>query len=314
MNASVCVVGSFMMDLVAYAPRRPEPGETLVGTEFSMFVGGKGFNQAVAAARAGAPTTMIGSLGDDTFGREFLSFLAAEGIDSQHILRRSSLGTGVGLPVVEPSGQNSIIIVPQANTLMSRQHIEASAAAIEEADVLLIQLEIPIEASLAAATVARRSDTTVILNPAPGIEVPAAFRGLVDIVVPNEPEAAQMTGIAIEEFDPESVARVLMADWDLQAVVLTLGDKGALVTTGDGVIEAAPYAVTSVDSVGAGDAFCGALAAALAGGADLRPAVGYANAAGALSVTRRGGAPSAPTRAEIDALLETTRLPGENVS
>jgi ribokinase len=295
----VCVIGSFMMDLVVEAPRRPQPGETVFGSRFEMFRGGKGFNQAVASARAGAATTMIGRVGADEFGTSFLTALAVEGIGHADVTRDLEAGTGVGAPVVEPSGENSIIIVPRANDTLSAEDVGAARRSIERADVVLLQLELPIATAIAAAQIARAAGTTVVLNPAPadGIAGLHHLRGCVDVLVPNEREGASLLeGRA--PGDPESVARALAKAWGC-AVVLTLGGRGCVAAV-DGALQTYPAVpVTAVDSVGAGDAFCGTLGAWLASGADLADAVRHANAAGALAVTRRGAEPSMPRRADI---------------
>ena len=297
MSARVCVVGSFMMDLVASAPRRPARGETVIGTEFSTFLGGKGFNQAVAAARAGAETVFVGRLGDDDFGEAFRKALRAEGIDDSAVATDSVEGTGVGLPVLEPGGQNSIIVIPRANGAVEPEHIREHAGAIERADVVLVQLELPLPAVVEAARVARRSGTRVILNPAPYTGI-AELRGLVDVLVPNEVELAAISG-GHRPGELEMAARRVRADWGCN-VVATLGEHGAvLVGRAGDVARIEPHRVDAVDTIGAGDTFCGYLARSLASGTPIGDAVRVANAAAALAVTRRGAADSAPRSHEV---------------
>lgn len=299
MRASVCVVGSFMMDLVAYAPRRPNAGETLVGTDFSSAPGGKGFNQAVAATRAGARTAMIGCLGDDDMGRQFRSMLTAEAIDASAVQTRAGVGTGVGLPIVEPDGQNSIVVVPRANQTVDAVQIIEAAPVITGADVLVLQLELTVDAALAAARLAHERGVTVILNPAPVCPLPAELLEVVDVLVPNEGELAALTGVV--GHGPSEAAAVLRDRWGLD-VVVTLGERGALVVAANGdVTHVTPLPVRAVDTVGAGDVFCGYLAAGLAQGLSLARAAETANAAAALSVTRTGSAASAPTAVEVRA-------------
>jgi len=296
-STSVCVVGSFMMDLVASAPRRPVSGETLVGTGFDTFLGGKGFNQAVSAARADASTSFVGRLGDDDFGRQFRAAMHREGIDADAVLSDRQHGTGVGLPVVEPSGQNSIIIVPRANHAMTVEQVEAAAPTIQAAAVLLLQLEIPVPAVAAAARLARQAGTTVVLNPAPFAPCPPELLEQVDVLVPNEVELLALSGGGAA--GAELLARQVHGKWGTDLVV-TLGARGALVLDGSGAASVVDgHTARAVDTVGAGDVFCGNLGARLAEGADLAEAVAYANAAAALAVTRRGGAESAPTRIEV---------------
>ncbi len=303
MSPSVCVVGSFMMDLVAYAPRRPNPGETLIGTDFSFAPGGKGFNQAVASARAGAPTAMVGCVGDDDMGAQFRSMLAAEGIDATAVQVRPGAGTGVGLPLVEPSGQNSIVVVPRANRVVDAVQIIEAAPVITAAAVLVLQLELAVEAALAAARIAHERGVTVILNPAPVCPLPAELLEHVDVLVPNEGELAALTGRP--DLGPTEAAALLRDRWGLD-VVVTLGERGALVVATGGEVSHVPaLSVRAVDTVGAGDVFCGYLAAGLAQGLGLARAVETANAAAAISVTRTGSAASAPTADEVRAFTES---------
>jgi ribokinase len=304
MNGRVCVLGSFMTDLIVNAPRRPAPGETLVGTLFGIHLGGKGFNQAVAAARMGATTAMVGRLGDDDFGDRFRAALDAEGIDRRQVGCDATQGTGVGLPVVEPDGQNSIIIVPQANGAVTTGDVTAAAAQVRDADVLLLQLELPVATALEAARIAAANGTTVILNPAPWQPVPADLLALADVLVPNEVEAAQLLGP--DGFDARGAADRIHRQLRTTAVV-TLGRQGVAVAAEGVTATVAAHDVPAVDTVGAGDTFCGALAAELAAGADLLQAVELANAAAAIAVTRPGGADSAPGRDAAVALVDSLR-------
>jgi ribokinase len=301
----VAVVGSFMFDIAVRAPRRPEPGETVVGTELLTSCGGKGFNQAVAAARAGSEVIMVGRLGTDEYGRRFRAALADDGIDDRYVIADEESGTGVGLPVVEPSGENSIVIVPRANHAVTVADIEAAGDLLATSDVVLLQLELPVAAVLAAATAAHRAGATVVLNPAPAAVDVAAFAGLVDVLVPNRHEAAQLAGTTGE---PDALGRRLRERTGA-TVVVTLGGAGVVVVDDDGALEIGPHAVPVLDTVGAGDAFCGTLGARLAAGDELRPAATLANAAGAIAVTRPGAAPSMPTAAEVTALLAGAPIP-----
>lgn len=315
MRFDVCVLGSFMKDLIAEAPRRPRTGETLRGTGFHEFLGGKGFNQAVAVARCGARTAMIGRVGTDRYGDEFLEMLAAEGIDATHVGRDKAQGTGVGLPVVEPGGANSIIIVPRANDAFEPADIAAAAEVIRASTVLLVQLELPVPAVVAALRVAREAGVLTVLNPAPYAPLPAEIVGLVDIVVPNEVEAEELTGVACDDGRVLEVAQSVRLGLARLGAVLTLGGRGAVVV--DEVVNASGQdwrtswlpasQVDTIDTVGAGDAFCGALAARLAAGDSLLEASLYAGAAGGLATTRPGAAPAMPYQAEIEALLAQSR-------
>lgn len=298
----VCVLASFMYDLVATAPVRPQPGETVIGTGFETFVGGKGFNQAVAARRAGAQVHVIGRLGDDPFGEEFRAFLHAEGIGSEHVLADAGSGTGVGLPVVETGGQNSIVVVPRANLHVTRHDVAAASGVIAAADVLLVQLELPMAATLAAVRLAHGAGVRVLLNPAPYTALPADLLAMVDVLVPNDGELRRLAGA--DEHTP--IRDVAQAFWRGRrgALVVTLGSDGVLLLDGDEPVEQLPaIRVEAVDTIGAGDTFCGNLGARLAAGDSLRDAVVTANAAAALSVQRAGGAPAAPFAAETAALV-----------
>lgn len=301
----VCVLASFMYDLVVTTPVRPRPGETVVGSSFETFVGGKGFNQAVAARRAGAEVSVIGRLGDDSFGEEFRTFLHREGIGAKHVLADAASGTGVGLPVLEHGGQNSIVIVPRANLQVTRHDVAAASGVIAAADVLLVQLELPMTTTLAAVRIAHGSGVRVVLNPAPYVELPADLLSMVDVLVPNEGELRLLAG-ATPDADIEQVARSFWAG-RRGALVVTLGGDGALVLDGDEPLARVPaIAVEAIDTIGAGDTFVGNLGARLGAGDSLRDAVTVANAAAALSVQRRGGAPATPRSDETDALLART--------
>lgn len=282
MTGRVVVVGSFMMDLVARTSKLPKPGETVIGESFSQFLGGKGFNQAVAAARSGGTVSMVGCVGDDAFGREFLDALDREGIERSGVSIDAEEGTGVGLPVVESSGQNAIVVIPRANHSLRTLPVSTIATA----KVVLLQWELTARVTVEAARIAKEAGAIVVLNPAPAVGDLRDYDGLIDVLVPNESEAAALGSI------------------DGIDLVLTLGERGALVRSGGREQRFDPHDVTCIDTVGAGDAFCGALCAALAGGADLFDAARIGNAAGALAVTKAGAEPSMPHRADIEVLLE----------
>ncbi len=299
----VVVVGSFMMDLVIKAERRPQKGETLIGQQFGMFGGGKGNNQAIAAVRLGGDVTMVGRLGMDSFGDTLMDALVEEGVEIRFIVRDAEVGTGVGSPVIDADGDNSIIIVPRANMRLSAADVDRAASAISDSDVLLLQLEVPIAASQRAAEIAKSSGTKVILNPAPAQDLPDSFLDQVDILTPNQVEAELLCGVEVSDSEgAERAARILL-DRGVSAVILTLGEGGALLFK-DGLTTSIPaYRVNVVDTTAAGDAFCGALATALARGEALEDAVVFANAAGALAVTVLGAAPSMPTAKQITEFL-----------
>lgn len=301
-RAVVCVVGSFMYDLVATAPRRPEMGETLIGTSLETYLGGKGFNQAVAASRAGAATAMVGRVGADDFGREFLASLDTEGIEAAHVKTDPEHGTGVGLPVVQPDGQNSIIVIPRANQAVGVDDIAAARSVIEDASILLLQLELPPEPTLAAAQIAHEAGLIVVLNPAPFKLPGPQIARYVDVLVPNETELRALAALLDGSKGHPSLiamAKAIRESWEC-TVVVTMGDEGAMLAPkgSEPVASLGAHSVEAVDTVGAGDIFCGNFGAMLAQRASLEEAVTFANAAAAIAVTRRGGAPAAPSRAE----------------
>ena len=279
----VCVLGSFMKDLVASAERRPLPGETLHGTGFAEFLGGKGVNQAIAAARMGARTAIVGTIGDDRYGEEFLELLKADGVDTGWVVRHPELGTGVGLPLVLPDGSNSIIIVSRANSAITPLDVERAAEVLTSSAVLSVQLELPVEASRAALALASAAGVTTILTPAPVGPVDPSLASYVDILVPNEVEAAALTGLDCnDESQLPKIARKLADEWNLEGCVITLGARGVFLLDRTGGSETwsrtgadSPppgpaeevripgHSVDTVDTVGAGDSFCGSLAASL---------------------------------------------------
>ena len=300
MKPRITVFGSFNMDLVAYIQRRPKSGETLRGDTFAISLGGKGFNQAISAARSGAETSMLGNIGLDIFGDDFMNALEKEGVNSSEIECGSDMGTGVALPVVTRDGDNSIIIIAQANDLSGADYVSRHKQRIIDSDVLLLQLEVPMEGNLAAAKLAKESGVLVILTPAP-VENLDEWKGLVDILVPNEGEAAHLTGI---EEDFRRQAEVLMQYLKCKIVVISLGSRGAYVTDGHrSEIIAAP-SVEAIDTIGAGDTMCANLATRFASGDDIFNAVKFGIFAGALMVTRRGSAMASPTPSEVKRFVD----------
>lgn len=285
----VVVVGSINMDLVTSTPRLPAPGETILGTSFSTTPGGKGSNQAIAAAKAGAEVAFVGAVGDDTFALDLRQALVDAEVDAER-LREVSGPSGIAAITVDGDGQNSIIVVPGANarvTALTADELDAVA----NADVLLCQLEIPIETVTAAARHATRSGTTVILNPSPAQTLPPELLESVDVLIVNETEERQL--------GEDTLAAVAH-------VVTTLGAAGARYRGPDAERLAADSpTVDAVDTTGAGDAFAGALASAWSHGP--REALTFACAAGALAATRPGASAASPTRSEIDALLAANR-------
>ncbi len=289
----VVVAGSANMDLVAMAAHLPQPGETVLGDEFVMVPGGKGANQAIAAARAGATCTFLGAIGSDSFGVTLKARLTASGVDVTH-LRVAYGASGVAVVMVDVAGENAIIATPGANASFTTLS-DAETEAIRAADVLVCQLEIPVETVAAAARVARAAGTRVVLNAAPARALPDDLLAAVDLLVVNEGEARAVTGGG--RTDPAALLKVA------PRAVLTLGAQGAWYGDRDGTAVTIPaFPVRTVDSTAAGDAFTGALAVAWGEGRDLVEAVRWACAAGAACVRRLGASSSLPQRADIDAI------------
>ena len=303
MTAYVTVVGSLNMDLVTRSPRIPRPGETLIGSDFRTVPGGKGANQAVAAARLGARTSMVGRVGCDAFAEELLANLATAGVDHRFVLQDSEAATGVALIVVDDAGQNSIVVASGANMRLSPADVGAAEAVISAADVLLLQLESPLETVTRAAEMARAHGATVILNPAPACPLPAQLLALVDVLAPNESETALLTGLPVGDQAEVEEAAVALLDLGVGNVILTLGERGALLAW-RGRTEFFPaFDVSPVDTTGAGDAFMAGVAVALAEGKALAEAVRWGNAAGALATTKLGAQSSLPSHQAVENLL-----------
>ena len=302
----ICVAGSLNMDLVVQTPSLPLPGQTLLGGPFSTFPGGKGANQAVAAARAGGQVSMVGCVGDDAYGAALQNGLDAEGVGSTYILRRTGVSSGVALIAVAPDGQNTIIVAPGANATLTAEDIERAGAAIAAADVLLLQLEVPIPAIVRAATLAREAGTIVILNPAPAQVLDPTVLRTVDFIVPNETEAELLAGIAPADPAMATAAARKLQAFGVRSVVVTLGSRGALLLHEERVTHQRAYPVNAIDATAAGDAFLGAFAVALAEGLAPSNALRWGAAAGALATTRAGAQPSLPSRNAIQALLDAS--------
>jgi len=297
----VAVVGSLNMDLVARAPRLPNPGETLAGSAFAQVAGGKGGNQAVAAARLGAHVAMIGRVGADSNGDVLRAGLVAEGIDCGALETSASAPTGVALIIVDDASQNAIVIVAGSNGELTPETIARHEAVLAQADVVVCQLETPTDAVAAALAAARRLGKITILNPAPATgALPAAWLALVDYVVPNELEAAMLTGLPASTPDEAARAALALREAGAHNVLVTLGAQGvcALLDGAAPVHLPAPR-VRAVDTTAAGDTFIGALAARLATGAAALDAIAFALRAASISVTRAGAQPSIPTFAEV---------------
>jgi ribokinase len=298
----VFVAGSINMDVVATAGRHPKVGETVAGNAVNYFPGGKGANQAVASARLGAPTTLIGRLGNDAFGHQLRTFLAAQAVDLAHVRDAAEAHTGTAIITVADA-DNTIVVVPGANARVSPEDV--SAVTFSKGDVAISQFEIPPAAIDAFFQRARAAGATTILNPAPAIPFEKGLLDLVDILILNETELGFLTGMELR--DGDDAARFVEAASALQGggriICVTLGKRGALALIDGQVSMIAGRTVKAVDTTGAGDCFVGALASQLAGGSAIRNALNFANAAASICVQRMGAAPSMPTAAEVAARL-----------
>lgn len=289
MAGRIGVIGSNMVDLVTYVTRMPERGETIEAPSFDMGYGGKGANQAVAAARLGSDVMMLTRVGDDIFGQGVLDNLRAQGIDVTHSAKVEGMPNGVAPIFVEPSGENLIVIVKGANATLSPADIDAATDDLKRCDLILLQLEIPLESVYHAVAFAAENGITSILNPAPAapdLDV-SRLKGL-GYFCPNETELALLTGLPTETEDHIITAARTLIALGIENVVVTLGSRGARLVTGDSVTQIAPVPVTPVDTTGAGDAFIGSFAHFHAGGAAPRDALAQAARYAALSITRRG--------------------------
>lgn len=295
----VVVVGSTNTDMTVRVSRLPRAGETVLGGEFYRAGGGKGANQAVAAARAGGKVTFVGRTGEDGFGDEMRERLDANGIDLQYLLATPDTPSGVAMIVVDDDGENAIAVAPGANAALTAADVEAAESAIEEADVLLAQLEIPMDAVDCALSLARAHNVPTILDPAPAQELVPSLLEHVSILTPNIGEATTLTGIAPEDDKSRQRAAEHLHREGAETVILTLGAEGAYVVSEDRRFHVPARAVDATDTTAAGDVFAGTLSSVLSDGGTLRRAVRLANTAAALSVTEAGAQSSIPAREEI---------------
>jgi ribokinase len=299
----IVVVGSSNSDMTIKAARIPKPGETVLGGSFSMAAGGKGANQAVAAARAGGTVIFVARIGDDYFGERALKHFVADQINVEFIVRDKESPSGIALIFVDDKGENSIAVAAGANARLSKADIERCSDTVASAEILLMQLETPLETVHAAAEIASSKGVKVILNPAPARKLPPELLRLVSIVTPNEFEAEVLTGVRIQDDMAAGRAADALLGQGVETVIITLGVRGAFLATASERAVVPGYSVHAVDTTGAGDVFNGALAVALSEGKVLREAVSFACAAAAISVTKLGAQPSIPRRKEIDAFI-----------
>jgi ribokinase len=302
-RTAVTVVGSANMDLIVKSSRIPAVGETILGTDFFMLPGGKGANQAVAAAKVGATVHFVAKLGEDVYGNESLNNFKSVGIDTKYITRTKDAPSGVALINIDDKGQNQIVVVPGANGKLSPSDVQSSSSAIEQSAVVVAQLEIQLETVQKAAELAKKYNAQFILNPAPAQALPAKLLAAVDILTPNETEASLLTGIDVTDLDSARKASAKLLECGVKAVIITMGAQGFLLTTSQQNTFVKAVKVTPVDSTAAGDAFTGSLAAALAWGKSLEEASEFANFVAALSVTKVGAQASMPTMKEVETFM-----------
>ncbi|WPN21864.1 ribokinase [Pseudomonas marginalis] len=303
MPAKVVVVGSLNMDLVTRASRLPRAGETLIGQTFSTVPGGKGANQAVASARLGADVSMIGCVGTDAYGTQLRDALQVEGIDCQAVITVDG-SSGVALIVVDDSSQNAIVIVAGSNGELTPASLQAFDAVLQAADVIVCQLEVPMNTVGYALKRGRELGKTVILNPAPAsAPLPAEWYASIDYLIPNESEATALSGVTVDSIDSAKAAATHLIQAGAGKVIITLGAQGALFTDGQGFEHLLAPKVKAVDTTAAGDTFVGGFAAALANGKSEAEAIRFGQVAAALSVTRAGAQPSIPTLHDVQGFV-----------
>jgi ribokinase len=299
----VLVVGSLNADLVVRAPHFPLPGETISGDDLHIIPGGKGANQAVAAARQGASVAMLGRVGQDSFGPFLLNSLKSDKVDITNVHADES-ATGTAIIIVDANGQNSIVLSAGANGKVSPADVDNASTLLPS--LILLQLEIPIPTVLHAAHFAKQNGIQVILNPAPAKSLPDELISLIDFIVPNETELSLLTGLEVKDISSAEKAAKILLDRGVKNVVVTLGSKGALYVSSNQTTQVNAYKVDVVDTTAAGDAFIGGFASALLLGVEIEAAVKYANACGALATTKFGAQPSLPTKEETDKFISSS--------
>ncbi|WP_413175844.1 ribokinase [Anabaena azotica] len=305
---SIIVFGSINIDLVATTSRLPVAGETLLGESFFTTPGGKGANQAVALAKLGIPTQMIGRVGNDNFGTELIKNLQISGVQTENILIDESVSSGVAVITVDNMGENHIIVIPGANGQVNQEDVKRLSDLLPTATTLLLQLEIPLTAVVAAAKAAKDLDINIILDPAPAqTNLPDELYPLIDIITPNEIEASQLVGFPVNGEETAAKAAAVLLERGVKCAVIKLGAKGVYCATAEAAFFIPAFSVHAVDTVAAGDAFNGGLAAALFHKLPLCEAVIWGAATGALSTTKPGAQSSLPDRITLEKFLTENR-------
>lgn len=301
----IVVLGSINMDLVARTPALPGPGQTVRGSSFTALPGGKGANQAVAAARLGAEVRMIGRVGDDTFGTMLMENLDKNGVDVEDVVRTPGTSSGIAVILVDDDRQNYIVGVYGANTACDEVQVQAAYRALDGADALLLQMEVPLDVSLQAAKIARQKGVRVIYDPAPPSELPARAYRAFDIIAPNRSEAEILTGTVVDCIDSAREAARILRSRGARVGIVKLGECGVVYAAADLLEHVPAFPVAAVDTVAAGDGFAGALAFALAEGQPIGRAVRFAAAAGGMVVTKPGAQDAMPDRVEVERLMRS---------
>lgn len=304
--ANILVLGSVNMDLVVRTTHIPLPGETVLGSDFRTFPGGKGANQAVAAARQGAKVAFIGRVGRDDFGQQLMEQLKSEGIDIQNISIDDTAPSGIASITLDENGENCIVVAPGANYTLTTTHIDRAEKVFKSADILLTQLEIPLEVIISAAKKASEQGLKIVLNPAPARILPEELLRLVDVLIPNENECEILSGLPVNTLADIEEASLFLLNQGVGCVIVTMGSRGAFFKQSDQCgIHVPAFNVDVVDTTAAGDSFVGSLVVALAEGESISRAVRRGCAAGALATTRLGAQPSIPTKDEVYQFLES---------
>ncbi len=307
MQADVVVIGSLNMDLVITTQRAPEAGETLSGIDFHTIPGGKGANQAVAAAKLGCTVAMVGRVGSDEFGKKLLETLSNCGVDISNISRDTEASTGVAMIMVESDGQNRILLVPGANDKVTSLEMVVVENLIAKAKLLIMQMEIPSSSVHQALELANFHHVPVLLNLSPAASLPDEMLQKVKYLVVNETESSALTGLSVVDIQTAKTAAGLLLEKGTNTVIITLGDLGAVYASSEGVFTSPAYFVKSVDTTAAGDAFIGGYASAVLEGKHERECIQYANAVGALTTTKLGAQISLPTKVELFEFLENAQ-------
>ena len=304
-NAKVVVVGSANMDIYSWTDHLPEPGETVIGDRYWMVMGGKGANQAVGARLLGADVTMVGRVGEDLFGQRMLETLNSYGVACDYVRVDNGAGSGVALVIVDKKAENVVVVISGVNMRIDLTDVDAAADKLGDADVLLMQLEIPLDAIERAVDIALEGGALCVLNPAPARPLPDCILRKVDLLTPNRHEAKVLSGVSTDTLDGAEAAGQALLGKGAQAVIITLGAQGALIVRPGETLHLEGVPVDALDTTGAGDAFMAGLAVALAEGRSLEEATRFANMVGALSTKKPGAMPSLPTRDEVEAFART---------